>query len=898
MTNSSENQEDTIARLQRALEEKERQLAREVTRRRRTEAGLRRAGEALEERINAALDSLPGLFYLFDEEGRFLRWSKSFETVSGYSASEIADMHPLDFFTGQDRSLIAARIQEVFETGSTTAEAEFVAKDGRKTPYLFTGRRTSVNNVPCMVGMAVDLSEQKRIEKELQQLAERLQLMLNNLTIVAYEIDADGTFLLSRGKGLEKLDLQPDQVVGTSVFDLYREFPTIIVAARRALAGVAQQFEVEVAGAVWDSNFIPIVNERGEVERVFGTGVDVTERKRAEQALQQEKAFTEAIVDSLPGVFFLFNEEGRFLRWNQNAERVLGYSPAEISMLQPTDVVAAADHALLAEKIRVAFTEGETGLEANVRTKDGRIIPYLFTGRRILVEEGPLIVGIGVDISDRRQAEEKSQRSQAQLQHVIDTVPDGVLLLDADGQVILANPVAKEYLRLLVPEQNDSRLTHLGGHPLTELLTSPPKGLWHEINANDRHFELIARPVENSSNNTGWVLVVRDVTQRREIQKRVQEQERLSAVGQLAAGIAHDFNNVLAAIVLYVQIMQRTAELPPAIRKHLQMIEQQAHRAADLTRQILDFSRQSLLARQPLDLVPFLQDLTELFRRTLPENVSVELNYDPADYLIYADPSRMQQVVMNLAVNARDAMPQGGRLQFGLARLSLAGDNTPPVPEMASGDWVILRVADSGTGIPSQVLQHIFEPFFTTKAVGKGVGLGLAQVYGIVQQHDGYLDVETEVGRGTTFLLYFPALTTGEMETAEPDPTTLSQGQGQTILVVEDDAAIRQALAQSLQLIGYRVIAAENGREALAVLDTSADQIDLVLSDVVMPEMGGAALFHAMQQRRLTIPLLLLTGHPMNKEMERLMAQGLAGWAPKPTGLADLANLLAQVLAR
>jgi two-component system, cell cycle sensor histidine kinase and response regulator CckA len=191
----------------------------------------------------------------------------------------------------------------------------------------------------------------------------------------------------------------------------------------------------------------------------------------------------------------------------------------------------------------------------------------------------------------------------------------------------------------------------------------------------------------------------------------------------------------------------------------------------------------------------------------------------------------MQQVVMNLAVNARDAMPQGGRLQFSLARLSLAGDSTPPVPEMVVGDWVLLRVADSGTGIPPQVLQHIFEPFFTTKAIGKGVGLELAQVYGIVLQHDGYLDVETEVEQGTTFLLYFPALAAGKIETAKADPATLPQGQGQTILVVEDDAAIRQALAQSLQLIGYRVIAAENGREALVVLDTSADQIDLVLSD-------------------------------------------------------------------
>jgi two-component system, cell cycle sensor histidine kinase and response regulator CckA len=898
MMNSPEMPDETILRLQQELQEKERQLAKETRRRQRSEAALRRARQELEDRIDAAIDSLPGIFYLFDEEGHFIRWSKSFEDVSGYSAAEIATMHPLDFFTGEDRSIIAARIQEVFTTGATTAEAALATKDGRKIPYLFSGRRTSVNSVPCMVGMGVNLAEQKQMEQELHHLAERLQLMLDNLTIVAYEIDADGIFLLSRGKGLEKLGLQPDQVVGASIFELYQEYPVIIEAAHLALAGEVQHFEVEVAGVVWNSNFIPIVNEQGEVERLFGTGIDVTEHKRAEQALRREKAFTEAIVDSLPGVFFLLSGEGRFLRWNQNAERVLGYTPAEISVLQPTDVVAPTDRALLGEKIRAAFTEGGADLEANVLTKDGRTIPYLFTGQRILVDKGPFIVGVGIDISDRRQAEEKSQRSQTQLQRVIDTVPEGVLLLDAYGQIILANPVAEEYLRLLVPERINGPLSYLGGRSLADLLTSPPKGFWHEISANGRRFEVISRPVESSPDNMGWVLVVRDVTQKREIQQRVQEQERLAAVGQLAAGIAHDFNNIIAVIVLYTQLIQRTTELPRSVREKLQTVEQQATRAADLTQQILDFSRQSLMARQPLDLVAFLQDLTVFLGRTLPENVSVDLNHGSEEYVIYADPARLQQVIMNLAVNARDAMPQGGRLQFSLARLLLTDDATCPVPGMTPGHWVVVRVTDSGIGIPSQAIKHIFEPFFTTKEVGKGVGLGLAQVYGIVQQHDGHLDVETAVGQGTTFLLYFPAFAAGEVETAVVDSTTAPQGQGQTVLVVEDDPVTRQALADSLQILQYQVVEAENGRDALTILETMAEQIDLVLSDVVMPEMGGMALFHAMQQRQLTMPLILLTGHPMHKEMETLLGLGLAGWVTKPTNLPDLANLLAQVLAR
>jgi CheY-like chemotaxis protein len=220
-----------------------------------------------------------------------------------------------------------------------------------------------------------------------------------------------------------------------------------------------------------------------------------------------------------------------------------------------------------------------------------------------------------------------------------------------------------------------------------------------------------------------------------------------------------------------------------------------------------------------------------------------------------------------------------------------------PVGYMPPGKWIQIEVKDSGSGIPPQALPQIFEPFFTTKEVGRGTGLGLAQVYGIIQQHEGYIDVVTRVRQGTTFSLYFPALAAGGKAAVPLDTTSLQPGQGQLVLVAEDNPETRQALVDSLTLLNYEVIEATNGREALTTLVARATEIELVLSDAVMPKMGGVALLHAMRKQKLKIPLVLLTGHPLGKELENLEALGLAGWLPKPPTLANLSRLLAQVLA-
>ncbi len=512
----------------------------------------------------------------------------------------------------------------------------------------------------------------------------------------------------------------------------------------------------------------------------------------------------------------------------------------------------------------------------------------------------------------RRQIETEREQLLIQLreqiqrvQQIIDAVPEGVLLLDAEGHVALANPIARNDLKVLTETQENAPVTRLGNRPLAEVLEAPEtKGLWHEVQAGKRIYEIIARPVMPDATIVNWVLVLNDVTRQREIEHGVQRQERLAAVGQLAAGIAHDFNNIIAVIMLYAQMLSRSPNLSTRERERTGIIYQQSQHAANLIQQILDFSRRAILERQPLDLLPLLKEQIKLLHRTLPENIQIEFTHDAENYFVHADPTRMQQMLINLVVNARDAMPNGGALQITLKRETALPDAPDTMLPKAGkvNEWVSLKVADTGTGIPPDILPHIYEPFFTTKTPGSGSGLGLAQVHGIVGAHEGYIDVRTGVGSGTTFTIYLPALPESVLSATEKSGgPPLIVGHGELILVVEDNLAARQALIESLELLQYRTLAAANGNEALNILAQHGREVNLIMSDVVMPEMGGRILLQTLQARGVTIPVILLTGHPLTRETEGLHASSpdasAVEWLSKPYSLDQLAETVARVLA-
>ncbi|MBK8899734.1 MAG: response regulator [Anaerolineaceae bacterium] len=644
------------------------------------------------------------------------------------------------------------------------------------------------------------------------------------------------------------------------------------------------------------------------VEREMREARVRSERAQAADALRQRENYFGALIENVSDIITTIDAFGQITYVSPAIHRILGYSVDEYEGSSAFDLVHSDDRsavdAMMAHLLWQPDATSTT--QFRVRHRDGSWRWLEAISRRLLAADSDAqeFVIVLRDISTRKQAETEREQLLARIieqarevQFIVNTVPEGIFMLNEDGDIRLTNPLAKEYLTLLAPEWANGRLTHLGNRPLTELLTSPPKGLWHELESHGRFFELIARPIEDGPGQRGWVFVLHDATRERQVQQQVQSQERLAAVGQLAAGIAHDFNNSLAVIKLYSDLLLRSAELTGQNQDRLHTISRQTQRAADLIQQILDFSRQSLMERQALDLLPYLKELTRLLKRTLPEDIQVSL--EPAadiDFTIFGDPSRIQQVILNLAFNARDAMPQGGRLTVGLEKLTVSTETAVPVSGMVPGEWVQLSIRDSGVGISAKDLDHIFEPFFTTKEHGKGTGLGLAQVYGIVQQHNAFIDVETAVSQGTTFYLYFPAFHEQPQARRVLDES-VPLGSAELVLVVEDEETIRQALSESLAMLNYQVLEAENGREAFTLIEQHREEIAVVLSDIIMPEMGGVALFHTLREQEFHIPFIMITGYVVEKDMENLRALGLQGWLTKPLDLDKLAHLLQQALS-
>ena len=549
-------------------------------------------------------------------------------------------------------------------------------------------------------------------------------------------------------------------------------------------------------------------------------------------------------------------------------------------------------------------------LAVPVLTAQGEVIGGLFFGHGqpgVFTEQAEkLVVGIaaqaGVGIQKARLYTQLKEREE-RFRQLIEDAADGILVGNQAGVCQEANRaicallgytreelIGRQLKDLILPANAAQLAAVQAGLQLQQVHVAE----WNFVRQDGTPI-LMEISLKALSTET-WQAIVRDITKRKEKEERLRQQDRLAVVGQLAAGMTHDFKNSLSIILLQAQLTLRSSTLSVKERQRLQIIDEQAEHAAHLTGQILDFSRQSILEREVVDLNLFLTDMVDLLKRTIPKQIHIGFTCATQPALVKADVTRLQQVLMNLAINARDAMPQGGKLHIGLSLLNATALPQLPLLEMSPGQWLCIAVSDTGEGIPPEVLPYIFEPFFSTKARDKGTGLGLAQVYGIIQQHGGLMDVTSQPGQGTSFFLYLPALLAPELHDAPIQHTTICPGQGETILVVEDDAALRTIVAEMLQSLNYGVLTAADGQEALQHFAQQRDTIALVLSDLVMPRMDGRQLLQQLHKQDPAVKFIMMSGYPPSESEETVNGQGIAMWLSKPFTVEQVALTIQKAL--
>ncbi len=648
---------------------------------------------------------------------------------------------------------------------------------------------------------------------------------------------------------------------------------------------------------------------------------------------QMSLEYLPALFEFAPDAYYINDSHGRFIDGNRAAEELTGYKREELigksfleANLLPEEELARAAESLARGNRGEATGPDEFILinrSGSQITVEIRTYPYVIHGENV-------ILGIAHDITERKKMEQALRQSEERFRAVWEVATDAMVLSGPDGIVLSANPAyfllygypAEEVIghsfALIFPESQRARAEEKYRQTfdsLTVPLTFEAKV--QRADGSTRVVEARVNFIERGGRRKAMLSIIRDITERKQAEQALQEskrrleatvaelkltqqqalqQERLAAVGQLAAGIAHDFNNLLTGIIGFAELLRTDTSLPEPARSDLDRIVKQGQRGAHLVRQILDFSRKSIRQPQTVNLVPFVKEATRFLERTIPEHINVVMKIEADELLVKADLGQLQQVLTNLALNARDALPTGGQVVLHLSRFSLLPSMPAPIPDLPPGEWAVISVQDTGIGIPPEVLPHIFEPFFTTRETGQGTGLGLSQVYGIVQQHEGHIYVTTQVGQGTTVDIYLPLQQT-QAPPVDLQPVKICQGNNQTILLVEDEPGVLAVGQAMLERLGYRVLAARHGQEALELYPAHQSEIDLVLTDMVMPQMNGVNLFFALRAKNPGVKVVLMTGYPLlGEDAEALLAQGMVDWIQKPIMVASLAEVISRAL--
>jgi len=799
----------------------------------------------------------------------------------------------------------------IFLTGRGDEEIAVEAFKSGACDYLVKGKLTE----PALsraVNYAVQIHRNAKLLEDahgrLRASEEKFRALIENISDTVAVLDGAGVVLYANASGafgysdLENVGRSGFELIHPEDLDRVRQLYLDCVRSPEGRARA--EFRVRHKDGSWRDVEATAANHLGHpaIQGIIVSYHDITDRKRAEQALR----LSDEIVRHAGAIILACNSRGEITYASDSVTPLLGYEPSEIlgerwwrkTFADPQAGLNA--QMALARSAAGSASPSLTSYTREIRHKNGSLRWILWHDTK-----GPddLVIGVGHDVTDLKEAEEKL-RLQGK---ALEAAANAIVITDREGIIRWVNPAFERLTGYSLAEAQGQtpRLLKSG-----EQGSDFYKNLWDTILAgNVWHGELVNKRKDGSKfvdemtitplkgedgSIRNFIGVKQDITEQRRLRDQLLQAQKMEAVGRLSGGVAHDFNNILGVILGYSDLLaERIPEFDP-MRRQVEQIHRAGERAASLTRQLLAFSRQQVLQPVVFNLNLVVSEMDKMLHRLIGEDIEITTELAPNLANIRADRSQVEQIVMNLAVNARDAMPTGGRLLIETRNCMLDEIYAQNHSGIAAGPYVMLAVTDTGVGMAKEVQAHVFEPFFTTKDIGKGTGLGLATVYGIVQQSGGHVWVYSEPGKGTTFKIYLPSA--GGTAIEFPSEPFASESRGhERILLVEDSGPLRELTRDLLRSCGYEVIVAEDGEQAVDIAE-GCDPFDLLITDVVMPGMNGPELARMLQQAHPDTQVLYISGYTDHAVLKNGKLDRDAAFLQKPYTRHELSRKVRELL--
>ncbi len=905
------------------LEKKVKELQDEVIELKRAAKALHESHDYMENLFNYANAPI----IVWDPKGRITRFNHAFENMTGITADEVIGQKLDVLFPEASRDESIGKIARTLEGEYwESVEIPILHKGGDIRVALWNSANIYAEDgttLSATIAQGMDITERKRAEEALGESEERYRLLAENLPDIIWIMDMNLQFTYISPSIKKMTDHSVEEVMGLALMDGFS--PGSIETARNVFAeelamektGKADPFRtrtLELEGfrkdgsKIWtEAKMTFLRDQTGQATEIFGVSRDISRRKRTEEALRESEKLYRSTLEVAPDSITITRmRDGRYLQVNEAFCQMSGYSREEALGRNPFDLNLFTNPEDRERFIKILKEKREVnGFEVQYRKKDGTTVDTLLSVRPLEYGKEECLVAVATDVTKLKRAQDALRESEEKYRLLVENASDAIFIIQ-DQQVKFPNPKAIEMGRnLAVDLERVSFLNYIHPEDRQMVIERHSKRLKGEKVPDTYSFRLMNRDGEELWAELNAVLInwegkpatlnfLRDITLQQQLEAQIQQIRRLEALGTLAGGIAHDFNNLLMGIQGRTSLMMMNNDFPQVHYEDLKGIEDIVKSGVDLTKQLLGFGRKGKYEAKPTDLSKLVHTSSQMFGRTKKE-IKIHAKYQKDIWAAEVDRGQIEQVLLNLYVNAWQAMPGGGELYLQTENVTLDESYTNPY-EVKPGRYVKISVADTGVGMDEATKERIFEPFFTTKEMGRGMGLGLASAYGIIKNHEGILNVNSERGEGTTFNIYLPACEKKIIDEKKPLEGIIRGTE--TVLLVDDEDIIVDIGKKNLERLGYKVITARNGKEAVELYKKNQGNIDIVVLDMIMPEMGGGETYDKLMEINPDVKVILSSGYSIEGQASEILKRGCDGFIQKPFRMKQLSSKINEVLEK